>query len=160
MDELVFVNCPFCGKPPKVTRGYWFPDWTKVECVTKDCAPHPWAWARDDLIVETWNTRPVEQAQAERIKQLETELLLREQDLLEASQREAEAVAECRRRRGWDQDIAHWRERAEAAEAMARKLTDALADALKYENLMPAKMYVDADMLLSTAREYLVDGAK
>lgn len=51
------------------------------------------------------------------LERVSGELRFREEDLHEASQREAEAVAECRKRKGWDQDIIHWKERAEAAEA-------------------------------------------
>ncbi|CAK0749545.1 hypothetical protein CCP3SC15_1610004 [Gammaproteobacteria bacterium] len=32
------------------------------------------------------------------------------------------AIAECRKRRGWDQDIAHWQERAELAESELKQL--------------------------------------
>jgi hypothetical protein len=47
-----------------------------------------------------------------------------------------EAITECRRRKGWDQDIAYWKERAEDAEAEAARLREALeyyADRDNYE---------------------------
>lgn len=63
----------------------------------------------------------------------------------------AEALAECRKRKGWEQDIAHWRERAEAAEK-ALQVADEMADAITF--LVPKRLWEgNLELLVQRYRE-------
>ena len=54
--------CPFCGKEPALHANY-------ASCVNDDCEQSDWA----GLEVDTWNTRPIEDALTARIAELEAE---------------------------------------------------------------------------------------
>jgi hypothetical protein len=89
----------------------------RVVCGACEFMPDHWE-EEPAKAAEYWNYRPVEDALRAEIAGL-------------ADERNA-AIAECRRRKGWDQDIVHWRERAEKAESELQQAQEALRDILYF----------------------------
>lgn len=65
MDEL--KKCPFCGGTPRMEHEG---DWWFVQCVTPECATTGTCDLGESGAVESWNTRPTEDAQAAEIERL------------------------------------------------------------------------------------------
>ena len=146
MTDEEAVPCPFCGEG----------DVHKPDCYIEVISPYVGYMISymsikfdQDELLRKWNNRPIEDelraniveinrgwndvalALRAELEAVKVELFHRQQDLFEANQREAEAVAECRRRKGWDQDIAHWRERAEDAETKLAQTQDTLKEVMR-----------------------------
>jgi hypothetical protein len=54
--DLFLLECPFCGEPPKVSKGSG--GQVAVECVSAECPVHPRMTGKDEReVASQWNRR-------------------------------------------------------------------------------------------------------